>query len=91
MSKRKREIINCADEKEARRLIHDEEDFEVIEDEITYHDTEKGYSDHEVILQRVSDGKFFKGEYQRWPAGGSSYELLFEEVFPVTKTITEYE
>lgn len=39
------------------------EGFEYIQEEQTYFDGEKGYCDYEVIIKRISDGKFFKGQY----------------------------
>lgn len=81
---------------EARDIIYeDHEDYDVISDEITDH--RRWSVDHEVIIKRLSDEKFFQGNYSRG-ATESQDEKPFEysepeftEVFLTTKTIQVYE
>ena len=52
-------------------------------------DGEKGMVEMELILQRNSDGKFFKVNYYDWGRGNSDIlEQTAVEVFPKTETIT---
>lgn len=67
------------------------EGFKFIQEESTYFDGEKGYTNYDVIMQRKSDSKFFKGSYEDWGAGDKEVELKWEEVFPKQVTITVYE
>lgn len=90
----KRETFKFKDEELIEQLFNDDDpnsDFEFIEENQTYYDTEKGCSDYRVIVKRKSDGKYFEGNYTKWPAGGSKYDMEIEEVFPkkITKTIYE--
>lgn len=64
-------------------------DFLFIEDNIIYVELEKGYITYEVVVQRVSDGKFFKGYYDDglWK---NYYTPVLTEVFPSTISITVY-
>lgn len=92
MSNREKLEISNSD---ARRMVYEDlEDFEVIEDSI--YDTTRWSEQHEVVVKRESDGKFFAGTYQR---GLTEYqdEQPFEytdpdfiEVKPIEKTITVY-
>ena len=56
---------------------YDEEeilDYEFIQEYEIYHDLEKGYEDYDVIIKRVSDGKYFKFEYSK-----SNYHDIFSD------------
>lgn len=64
------------------------EGFKWIDEEITYFDSGKGFCNYDVIIQRKSDGKFFKGGI--WEGQGrTEIENEWEEVFQqiVTKEI----
>lgn len=83
-------------EQEARNIVYeDHEDFEVISDEI--HDERRWVNCHEVIVKRISDGKFFRSHYEVGKTESQDqrpYEYddpTFHEVFKTTKTITVYE
>ena len=56
----------------------------------TSYDSEKGSSTQEIIVQRLSDKKYFKLEMTEY-RDEIEYEDDVNEVFPVTKTITVYE
>lgn len=67
------------------------EGFEYIQEEQTYFDYEKGYSDYEVIIKRISDNKFFKGQYADWGYEVKEVQKVWVETFPkqIIKTIYE--
>lgn len=81
---------------EAQDIIWgDHENFEVVEDEIV---GDRRWSiDHRIVIQRVSDKKFFADTYsvgatEMQDEGPWEYsEPNFMEVFPVEKVITVYE
>jgi hypothetical protein len=56
----------------------------------TYNDLEKAYYLDDVVLERLSDGKFFKGSVMV-SYNHDNLNVTFKEVFPKTKTITVYE
>ncbi len=88
-----RETIKFKDEKEVEGIIHewnDECDFNIIESTQKYFDSEKGYVDYDIIIQRKSDSKYFKGEYSQWGQGVMDIDLSFKEVFQYQTTITKY-
>lgn len=58
---------------------------------LTDYDLENGYSNHDIIIQRVDDKKYFKGKYTYIYNCSNEYNTTFEEVFPIEKTITVYE
>ena len=65
----------------------------LIEDIITSSDTEDGGADHDVVMQRISDGKYFAFCYTDWDMD-YNFERDFpeevSEVFPIQVTKTEY-
>jgi len=67
------------------------EGFKFIQEEQTYFDGEKGYCDYEVIIKRLSDNKFFKGQYTDWGHHVIEVEKVWVETFPKQITITTYE
>jgi len=67
------------------------EGFEYIEENQTYFDGEKGYTDYEVIIKRVSDGKFFKGQHTDFGRHEGEVQPVWVETFPKQVTITIYE
>lgn len=102
MSKRKRETIVLSEEE--IRLLNkeyyfeeEEEDYKkindlycIVEDIIT----EAGYKNsitHEIVLERSTDNKFFKGKYVYYDSA-DEYSVYgsFEEVFPKQVTTTIY-
>ena len=66
-------------------------DFEKIEEIHTYTDPEKGYSNFDLILMRISDGSYFKCEITKWGGGEFEYEKEAVQVFPQVRTIITYE
>lgn len=82
--------------KEAQAIVwEDTSDYEIISDEVV--DTRRWSADHEIIIKRLSDGKFFADGYSvglTEMQDESPYEYSdpdFTEVFPVEKTIIVYE
>lgn len=65
--------------------------FEYIQETQIYFDSEKKYCDYEVIIKRVSDGKFFKGQYTGWGHGINEVEMVWVETFPKAITTVIYE
>ena len=82
--------------KEAARdaMSGDLEGFEVIKDKIC--DTTRWSVHYELIIKRVSDGKFFRDYYsagateQQEESPWEYDEPDFTEVFPVTKEVIDY-
>ncbi len=75
-------------------ISDDDENFEVVSDEIT--GKRRWADEHEVIIKRLSDGKFFKDCYSTGSTE-NCYERpweyddpTFSEVFAVEKTIVVY-
>jgi hypothetical protein len=74
----------------------DHENFDVVREKIV--SRSRWAIRCEIIVKRLSDGKFFKSHYS---VGATEYqderpwqnddEALFDEVFPVEKTILVYE
>ena len=55
------------------------------------YDSEKGFINYEVVIQRLSDGRFFKFIYTQFGHNGNNIlEQIAYEVFPKTKTVTHY-
>ena len=55
-------------------------------------DSEKGFIDYEVVVQRLTDGKYFKFTYTQFGHNGDdSREQTAVEVFPVEKTVIVFE
>lgn len=87
-------------DEEYEGYIEDEEfEYEYIQDDVSYVDLDKSYEDHEVVIKRTSDGKYFKFGYS-----SSSYHDIFsegmgwdgfpakaEEVFPRTIEVIVYD
>lgn len=81
---------------DARNIIYeDSKDYNVIKNEIVNHT--RWSVIHEIVIQRVSDGKYFKDSYSEGATemqDESPYEYddpEFKEVFPIEKTIIIYE
>lgn len=66
------------------------EGFEYIQEEQTYFDCEKGYCDYEVIIKRISDGKFFKGQYTDYGKHEGEVAKVWVETVPEQVITTIY-
>lgn len=68
------------------------EGFEIVHHEQQTHDTDDG-NIVVFVVKRLSDGKFFAGDYNWWGQDGGydDYSRELEEVFPKEKTIIVYE
>lgn len=90
MKRQKRQIS----EKTAAALAMNEKNDQYIpigEDVITSHDTEKNYTDRELVVMEKATGLFFKFIYTAWGCGENEFTLEMEEVFPRTKTVLIFE
>jgi len=67
------------------------EGFEYIQEKQTYFDGEKGYCDYEVIIKRISDNKYFKGQYTDWGQHDGKVKQVWVETFPKQVTTIIYE
>lgn len=67
------------------------DNFKTIEETTSIVSLEDGYVDMVVIVQRINDGKYFKGCYTVFDSDITEYDDLLIEVFPKEKTITIYE
>ena len=81
---------------QGRDIVYgDDSNFVTIEDKIV--GTRRWSIEYEIVVQRKSDGKYFKDGYSRGATESQDerpYEYLepnFTEVFPVTKTYIDYE
>lgn len=82
--------------KQGRDIVNGEDsNFVIIEDRIV--GTRRWSVVYEIVVQRKTDGKYFKDGYRRGATESqdeSPYEYSepnFTEVFPVTKTYVVYE
>ena len=72
--------------------IDDWDTCRVVKEKQCNFDSEKGYTDYEVVIRRLSDNKFFKFTYTQFGHNGDNIrEQIATEVFPKEKTITVYE
>lgn len=94
----KREEIHI-DRNVLREIIYDiwfskKADYKIIENKIVSSDLEDGGADHEVVIERIVDNKFFYFEYSDWDMD-YNFERDFpenlKEVFPKEKTVIIYE
>ena len=81
---------------QGRDIVYgDDSNFVTIEDKIV--GTRRWSIEYEIVVQRKSDGKYFKDGYSRGATESQDerpYEYSepnFTEVFPVTKTYIDYE
>ena len=81
---------------QGRDIVYgDDSNFVTIEDKIV--GTRRWSIEYEIVVQRKTDGKYFKDGYRRGATESqdeSPYEYSepnFTEVFPVTKTYIDYE
>ncbi len=92
---RKREKLILTKEQAKEIIYEDSDEYNVIEDEID--DTSRWSENHSIVIQRISDGKFFADTYSKGltesqderPYDNSDPD--FVEVFPVERTIISYE
>ena len=90
-----REKLNLTSEQGRDIVYEDDSNFVTIEDKIV--GKRRWSIEYEIVVQRKSDGKYFKDNYRRGATESQDerpYEYLepnFTEVFPVTKTYIDYE
>ncbi|CAK0777224.1 hypothetical protein CCP3SC1AL1_890016 [Gammaproteobacteria bacterium] len=90
-----REKLNLTSEQGRDIVYGDDSNFVTIEDKIV--GKRRWSIEYEIVVQRKSDGKYFKDGYCRGATENqdeSPYEWSepnFKEVFPVTKTYIDYE
>jgi len=72
-------------------LKHNGEVYEFVKKDQTDFDSEKGYVSYNIIIQRESDGKYFKGYAQEWGRGENLVHTEFEQVFRKEKVTYYYE
>ena len=85
-------------EDDLNNIIHDgridEYGYKVIEINYKKHpfgfDSEKGDVEYDIIIQRISDEKFFKGNGNNYGRGDVEVDNQFYEVLPQQETITVY-
>lgn len=88
-----REVINFTED-ELEELICDEapEGFKWKTKDIVYYDSEKSFIIYQVVIQRVSDNKFFAGRYSCWGSGNNEWEDdEFTKVFLKETIVITYE
>jgi len=89
-----KEKLNLTAE-QGRDIIDGHYNFAIIEDKIV--GKRRWSTEYEIVVKRISDGKFFKDAYRRGATENQDerpYEWSepnFTEVFPVTKTYIDYE
>ena len=89
-----REKLNLTS-KQGRDIIDGHYNFAIIEDKIV--GKSRWSTEYEIVVQRKSDGKYFKDGYRRGATESQDerpYEYSepnFTEVLPVTKTYIDYE
>jgi hypothetical protein len=72
--------------------IYDIDGFKGIEMKQSGYDVEKGFCDWDCVIQRISDGKYFKFTFTEFGHNGNSMaEEIAVEVNKKTKTIYFYE
>jgi len=90
-----KEKLNLTSEQGRDIVYGDDSNFVTIEDKIVR--TRRWSVVYEIVVQRKTDGKYFKDVYQRGATemqDEQPYEYSepnFTEVFPVTKTYVVYE
>jgi len=90
-----REKLNLTSEQGRDIVYGDDSNFVTIEDKIVR--TRRWSVVYEIVVQRKTDGKYFKDVYRRGATESQDerpYEYSepnFTEVFPVTKTYIVYE
>jgi hypothetical protein len=81
---------------EARELLWSHDEYRIIQDVIV--STSRWAIDHDIVIQRISDGKYFMDSYsvgategqEQRPWDEYGYPPNFVEVVPVEKTIIVY-
>jgi hypothetical protein len=96
IDKEKLKVIIFDDTYEMKKmglLVNGIKKYSVVEDEITSADEEDGGGEHEVIIKRTSDNKYFKVTYSNWDLNynfARDFPEHLTEVFPEKVTITVY-
>lgn len=65
--------------------------YEIIDNKISYYDGEKNSAEHTVVIQRMSDNKYFKGRYVDYGRGNIEYDGHYYMVIPKEVTTIVYE
>lgn len=92
---KKREKLNLSGEEGIDIIYGYSEDYKVIQDNIVSHG--RWSVRHEIVIQRLSDGKYFKDSYSEGATemqDESPYEYNdpeFEEVFPIEQVTIIYQ
>jgi len=90
-----KEKLNLTAEQGRDIIYENDSNFETIQNKIV--GTRRWAIEYEIVVQRNSDGKFFKDAYRRGATESQDerpYEWSepnFTEVFPVAKTYIDYE
>lgn len=87
-----REIITLTKDEFEDLISEDSEIYDWVEEDESNFDSEKGFIDITFIVQRISDGKFFQGEYVKGGQGKNWInDYSIEEVFPkqINKVVYE--
>lgn len=90
-----REVLEFSNEDAKDIAYGDHDDFNVVSDEMIDH--RRWSITHEVIVQRISDSKYFKSQYSIGATESQdqfAYDYddpKFTQVFPIEKTIIVYE
>ena len=79
-----------------RSILYEEhkENYVLMYDKITGSDPEDGGADHEAVIKRKEDGKFFRVHYTDWDMDYNferDFPETLTEVFPRQRTTTVYE
>lgn len=97
MGARNRETVRLEDNDESKGLVLlqgddcEQNEYKHISSEQKYFNSEKGYITKDVILQRISDGSYFKFEAVIAGQGHRESDYRGVEVFPKVIERTVYE
>jgi len=92
MNNKIREIVHFTEEDSEKLICGESCEYKSVRDEFI--GNRHGENSFCLIINRIKDNKFFKGEYAVQADGGCEIiqaPIDFEEVFPKEKTITIYE
>ena len=73
------------------KIEHEGELYKLVEKNKTRFDGEKGFVDYDIVIRRISDKKYFKGEGTDYGHHDREVEPIFYEVERKEKTIYYYE
>ena len=72
-------------------LEHDGEEYIMVVKEQNYYDGEKGYVKYDIVFERQSDKKYFKGTAEDWGKGEHEVHQVFKEAIKKEKVTYYYE